>query len=412
LKAVAASAVFAISASAGRAVDVEALSPFLQQVRKGTFFAERRTWHGGTLVVGGLISSPGGEFLLHGCCDMDFETSSLQGALGGAVSGEFAAVGFQPGCVVAARDPLGAKPLYQGVARGLAVVSTEPSLVSALSAQPLPATPGHLLALKEGLLTSTKYCGDLSGEPFLGDLDRASDEVGRLLMSSLEVRLGKAGAVGIAFSGGLDSSLLAFLSSMDHRVLLVSVFAPGSRDASRVQGAADDLGLELLKVKVGGPEVEKALRDAGLPEEMRPMDRALSVGFILASSAARDQRLDRLVAGQGADEIFGGYNRHWEIASSDPRSHNPRLVEELPLLEAGLRRDEMAIVRGGCEASFPYADLPLAHFALNLPPNYLISDGVRKLVLRRLAAKLGLPQSMASAEKKAFQYSSGIQALS
>jgi asparagine synthase (glutamine-hydrolysing) len=412
LKAAAASAVFAISASADRAVDIEALAPVLQRVRKGSFFAERRSSEQGALVVGGLTSGTGGDLLLHGSCDRDLDVSSLQAALGGAVSGEFAIVALQPGSVLAARDPLGAKPLYQGAAQGVAVVSTEPSLITSFAAQPTPASPGHLLELKGGRLNSTKYCCDLSGEPFSGDLDQAADKVGELLRSSLKVRLGTGGAVGVAFSGGLDSSLLALSCSKDHRVVLISVFASGSRDSARVEGAADELGLELVKVKVGEADVERALREeGGRPAETRPLDMALSAGFFLASTAARDQDLRTIASGQGADEIFAGYNRYLKLASMDPGGLNRRLVEELPLLEMGLRRDEMAIVRGGCEASFPFADLPMARFALNLPSGYLISDGVRKVVLRRLAIKVGLPPSMASAEKKAFQYSSGLQSL-
>jgi asparagine synthase (glutamine-hydrolysing) len=411
LKPVAASAVFAVSSLAGREVDTEALAPLLQRFRRGDFFAERRALQGGTYVVGGLTSGPRGGLLLHGSCGSDLRASNLQEALIGEVSGEFALVGFQPGCVAAARDPLGAKPLYQGAAQGLAVVSTEPSVIAAFAIQPVPASPGHIVILKDGQLTSTKYCGDLTGKPFPGDVDQAADRLGQLLRSAIKARLGKGGAVGVAFSGGLDSSLLALLCSKECHVVLISVFAAGSRDASRVSSAADELGLELLKVRVGQPEVEGAIQAASLPAETRPMDRALSAGFIIASKVARDQGLERLAAGQGADEIFGGYNRHLELASSYPDGLNRRLIEELPLLEAGLRRDESAIVRGGCEASFPYADLPLARFALNLPQGYLISGGTRKVVLRRLAAKVGLPLSMASAEKKAFQYSSGIQSL-
>jgi asparagine synthase (glutamine-hydrolysing) len=141
------------------------------------------------------------------------------------------------------------------------------------------------------------------------------------------------------------------------------------------------------------------------------MDRSLAAGFFLASSEARAQGSDVLVAGQGADEIFGGYGRHLETASVDPSRLVPQLLEELPRLEGGLRRDELAIARGGCEASFPYADLPIARLALSLPPGFLVLRGERKVVLRELAKRMGVPPSIASAPKKAFQYSSGIQHL-
>jgi asparagine synthase (glutamine-hydrolysing) len=141
------------------------------------------------------------------------------------------------------------------------------------------------------------------------------------------------------------------------------------------------------------------------------MDNSIAAGFFLASSEAKAQGFEMLVAGQGADEIFGGYNRHLEVAKADLSSLNRKLIAELPKLEAGLRRDELAIYLGGCEASFPYADFPLARFSLSLPPQFLISHGERKVVLRELAKKMEMPPSIVEAPKKAFQYSSGIEGL-
>ncbi|MGA1974543.1 MAG: asparagine synthase-related protein [Conexivisphaerales archaeon] len=407
-----ASAVFGISAAPGHRIDLDPARALLEKERRGRFVSDRRKVEGGTLVVGGLAHSAS-EMIMHGCIDAELNgAGGVETALDNGVSGEFAFASLQEGCVLAARDPLGAKPLYMGTAAGLAVVSTEPSVIRGYSMQPSPAGPGDVIKMERGGLVSKRYCGDLVGEPFEGDLERSSRAVGELLKASLRTRIGEAGAVGVAFSGGLDSSLLALFASAKHRVLLVSVFAGGSKDSSSVSKAADEMGLELLKVRVGMIEVEGASHaalDSGT--SWSRMDKALSAGFYLASSGAREQGMELLLAGQGADEIFGGYHRHLRLASHEPGRLNSQLVDELPRLEVGLRRDERAIARGGCEASFPYADFPLARFALSLPSDHLISGGIRKVVLRRLAEKSGLPASIVNAEKKAFQYSSGIQAL-
>ena len=409
-----ASAIFAIATSSPHPIDETLVRDLLQAARKGRFFAGQHTGGGrGTLAIGGLLSEGAGNLLLHGRCGRDLsEVEAIRAHLRGSVSGEFAFVAERSDELLGARDPLGAKPLYQGVASGLAVVSTEPSVIRSLSAEPEPVPPGYIVRLRGGCLRLAKYGCGLVAEPFRGSIDQAADEVGRLLKSSLMLRLKGVKSLGIAFSGGLDSSLLAVFLSKRHHVVLFSVFVEGSRDSSSAVRAADELGLELRTVKVKGKDVSRVLSEMDpRAASMSSMDRALSAGFHMASTSASELGLQTLVAGQGADEIFGGYHRHLELTSSRPWSLNALLMEELPRLEAGLRRDEAAIVRGGCEASFPYADFPLARLALSLPPDFLIAGGLRKIVLRRLAMNEGLPRPIVDAEKRAFQYSSGIGRL-
>ena len=152
---------------------------------------------------------------------------------------------------------MGAKPLYQGVASGLAVVSTEPSVIRSLSAEPEPVPPGYIVRLRGGCLRLAKYGCGLVAEPFRGSIDQAADEVGRLLKSSLMLRLKGVKSLGIAFSGGLDSSLLAVFLSKRHHVVLFSVFVEGSRDSSSAVRAADELGLDPVVGLLDGHRAER-----------------------------------------------------------------------------------------------------------------------------------------------------------
>ena len=408
-----ANAIFGMTTAPGHGLELTGLGPLLQEERRGNLTLQTRSFgDGSALYMGGLVLGGPAPVLLCGSCARDLSNvKDLRKSLSSGPSGEYSMVVDWSDSILAARDPLGARPLYQGAIEGVSAVSSIPSLLSGLAMKPEPAVPGDIVTLKGGSLKSKRYAPAIGGSTFRGTLGQAAARLGRLLGESLRVRLDGTGEVAVSFSGGLDSSVLAAACSRRHKVLLVSVFAEGSKDSATVGGSAEGLGFELHKVRVGRADLDRALAALALPGAASPMDRALAAGFYVASSEARSQGLGVLLAGQGADEIFGGYNRHLETATADPRKLIPQLVSELPQLEAGLRRDELAINRGGCEASFPYADFPLARLALNLPPQFLISRGERKVVLRELAKKLGVPGSTAEAPKKAFQYSSGIQGL-
>ena len=78
--------------------------------------------------------------------------------------------------------------------------------------------------------------------------------------------------------------------------------------------------------------------------------------------------------------------------------------------DRGFLRDEAAC-SASCEVRFPYADERIASFAAGLPLDYKVRGGERKAVLRAAALELGLPEELATAPKKAAQFSSGAARL-
>ena len=64
----------------------------------------------------------------------------------------------------------------------------------------------------------------------------------------------------------------------------------------------------------------------------------------------------------------------------------------------------------GVELRLPYTDRNIVEFTLKLPLHYLLSheSGERKIILRRLAKKIGLPDVVSNKPKNAAQYSSGV----
>jgi asparagine synthase (glutamine-hydrolysing) len=215
-----------------------------------------------------------------------------------------------------------------------------------------------------------------------------------------------ADGLAVAFSGGIDSSLLA--ARLD-APLYVGGF-PESHDVEAARSAADLLDREVRVVEFDHDAVERAV-----PAVARAIDRtnAMAVGialplYLVAERVAADG-VDRLAVGQGADELFGGYAKVAK-APTDPRVDADTVRgarrETVLSLPDQLERDVLALRAAGVEPVAPLLHDDVVRAALELPGDLLVTDrGERKWALR-LAAREWLPDALAFREKKAVQYGS------
>ncbi|MDG5775916.1 asparagine synthase-related protein [Haloarculaceae archaeon H-GB2-1] len=210
----------------------------------------------------------------------------------------------------------------------------------------------------------------------------------------------------IAFSGGVDSAALAALLDAP---LYVAGF-PDSHDVEAARSAARLLNRDLTVVALSLSDVERAV-----PEVARAIDRSNAMAvqialplFLVAERAAADG-YDRLLVGQGADELFGGYAKVAR-APGDPRVEADTVRgarrEVVGTLPGQLERDVLALRGAGVEPVAPLLHDSVVDAALDLPGHLLVTDrGERKWALR-LAVREWLPDPIAFREKKAVQYGS------
>jgi asparagine synthase (glutamine-hydrolysing) len=209
----------------------------------------------------------------------------------------------------------------------------------------------------------------------------------------------------VLYSGGLDSSIVAYLLRPIVPVALTVLGTEGSRDLASARFGAYLLNLPLTEIPVGASDVEDALRRfpdefAGLSEPLRSVDLALAAAFAQA-------RGPRLAVGQGADELFFGYAHFRGLSPEDAQrraGHDWAILESQEWPRA--RRMATAF---GLELVSPFLDPGVVEVARGLAPP--ASSEPAKAELRRVALEIGLPAPLANAPKRALQYGSGVHRL-
>ncbi|HUH82357.1 MAG TPA: asparagine synthase C-terminal domain-containing protein [Nitrososphaerales archaeon] len=233
-------------------------------------------------------------------------------------------------------------------------------------------------------------------------------------MTAESVRAATAGEkrVAVAFSGGLDSSILATCAAKEAEVVACTAYSEGARDQATAREAASAMGIELVATELTKEDAADGLGRIELPFVPTLMDRSLWCLYSVVARSAKEAGAEVMLLGQLADELFGGYAKYAEaLKAKGPDAATSMMEADVrEYAKRGRVRDVAACCRW-VEPRFPFEAPGLTQFAMGLPVQFKIRDGVRKAVLRRAAAILGVPEAQAGAEKKAAQYSSGVQKL-
>ena len=318
-------------------------------------------------------------------------------SLEGFYAGAYASKDF----VILFRDHVGHMPLAYLAGRGMISAGLERSSLGSGAEQ---LQPGSMLVVESGGIRMERWYS-----PKFIDADEPWKLLAKRLSRIADAYFPKN--FRLAFSGGLDSSLLAYLA-LDHgrRVEAVTVGVEGCLDLRWASEAAEILGLDLKEIIVRDDELLEAVEIVGERIPRRNlMDLAIAAIHYLS---AEDGAV--LVSGQGCDELFGGYWRYEEALVKVGLEEVARKIREdvESIHERNLERDEVAVALAGGELLAPYLARPVYELALAISPEFKVRklDGrvVRKWVLRRAAEELGLPKRLLERPKKAAQYSSGI----
>jgi len=269
----------------------------------------------------------------------------------------------------AARDRVGILPLFYKIENDKLIFASEAKAIIEISNSPskfdpvaldqiftfwttLPGrtafkdifelAPGHYLKFTPGKeISVNRYWSLLFNKNLLCEeksIPEFTSEISELMKDSIRIRLRADVPVGSYLSGGLDSSgITAFVKNYFNNELRTFgiTFQEESFDESEFQNLMiRHLNTNHSEVHATNEDIGKFFSEVVYYGE-RPIIRAAPVPLFLLSKKVRDEGYKVVLTGEGADEIFGGYNifketkirKFWSIY---PNSlYRPKLLQKL-----------------------------------------------------------------------------------
>lgn len=209
----------------------------------------------------------------------------------------------------------------------------------------------------------------------------------------------------LLFSGGIDSSLLAWiLKSRGLKAELVTVSLEGGADATTAEESARLMALECNVHFASTEEILKLAR--GLREQSPGLslnDVAIQTAMRAAITKAAN---GTIMCARGADELFLGYAHMKGLRGKDLAVRAEGDLRKLTENDWPLMMEFSASL--GKVLVAPFLETSFMNFVSTIPWEARVSDTENKWLLRQAARELGLPQDIVNRPKKGFQYGSGI----
>ena len=207
------------------------------------------------------------------------------------VEGDYAFFIAETERIIAGRDPIGAQPLYYGINRDIAAMASNRKGLWKLGIEKTQSfPPGHLAVVtREGFKFKPVKTFSYSKQPKPTTMNEAARTLQKLLESSVHKRVRGLKGVAVAFSGGLDSSIVAYLAKKSGvNVQLMHVSLKNQNETEEAKRAADELKLPLKVHLFREEDVERTVgKVVELIEEADPVKAAVGVPLYWAAKKQR-----------------------------------------------------------------------------------------------------------------------------
>ena len=337
------------------------------------------------------------------------------------LDGMFAFAVFEGDDYMLARDPIGIKPLYYAFQGDRLYFSSELGAMTLVGLHDVHEfKPGHYYTPGEGFVKYYRI-PDADG-PLLTHTGEIASSIRETLTEAVRKRLlaDKEVPVGSFCSGGLDSSLVASLASLD--IPCLHTFAVGMQDSDGVM--SDDVkAARIVADHIGSNHHERIFTEEeyyeALPTVIRKLesyDPALVRGAVpnYFTCELASQYVTVVLTGEGADEQFAGYHYMKHFPENQLNREARRCIGNLHNID--LQRADRMGMFFGLELRVPFLDTALVDLSMKIPPDLKIRDHeghkIEKWILREAFQNTGLlPEDILWRYKVQYSQGAGCQHL-
>ncbi len=252
-------------------------------------------------------------------------------------------------------------------------------------------------------------------EPKISGVINSIEKLAEMLIEALSNYLSTIGdrEVYLSYSGGIDSTLLLLVAEkMGIETRIVTASTPGSGEEERVVEALEMLGIG-ANIHIALIDEENIDRYLDIASRYIDTSNPILLPIAIAEYAAMSQVPSnrRLIMGQGADELFGGYDKY----RREYEHFRTANLIDISILQYTTTQLEWRIASDlGIYVDYPYTHVEAIETSLQTPSRYKVmdrNDRHRKWVIRKALEILGAPKELYMRPKKAMQYSTGLKKL-
>jgi len=325
----------------------------------------------------------------------------------GKLDGDFACAISDKGKMILARDWSGIKPLYYGHSAGKLCFASEAKALVGIADDVKEFPPGYVYSRELGF---QKYASEAVETPEFEDYEQAKKVVKQLLTEAVEKRMRDNAVKGVLLSGGLDSSLIAYMAhEIKPDIECFTVSMEEGQDLPLAKDVTKYLGIKHHILMFGEKEIHEILPLAIHHQEM--YEESCVHGAIANFLAGRfvSPHARCVLTGEGADEFFAGYDGQFRQGKNpeEVASIVDRLINVAH--NTALQRLDRLNAANSYESRTPFLDARVMDFCLKIPLEHKIhgEEQVGKWVLRQ-AFEGCLPEHIIYQTKRFFAQGSGV----
>ncbi len=301
------------------------------------------------------------------------------------------------------RDRFGIAPLYYGrIGKRLCFASEVKALI--LATQDVNVLPPGYKYDRSRLISHFTF---EAGRSLNDHVDHITVELRSRIKKAVRKCIDRD-ETGILLSGGLDSSVIAMFAN---RYAKLRTFAIGLQDAPDLEAArqvAEFIGSTHHEIVITLEQIIEILPE--VIYYLESFDALLLRSSVINYLAAKEASnyVPTVLVGEGADGLFAGFQRY----KTTPISELPGVLAKdvMSMHNEGLQRVDRCSMAHGLVAYVPFLDFELADYAICIPPQLKIKEGVEKWILRRTIAEK-LPSQIVNRPKAVFWDSGGVREL-
>lgn len=306
--------------------------------------------------------------------------------------------------IIAARDPLGIRPLYYGKSKnnGTYIFASEPKILVDLVEDIFPFPPGYYFDGEKFIQYS--FITDVeSKHTRMRDVEK---NIHSLLVEGVRKRLDSDAPIGFLLSGGLDSSLVCSIATKFLKKP-IETFAIGMEkdaiDLKYAKEVADYLKTNHHEVIITRDDVISSLEEViyNLATYDITTIRA-SVGmYLLCKYIHENTDIKVLLTGEISDELFGYKYTDFAPNPEEFQKESKKRIDEIHMYDV-LRADR-CISSNSLEARVPFGDLAFVKYVMEIDPKIKMNRYNKgKYLLRKAFEGDYLPKDILYREKAAF----------